>query len=115
VNVLIAQVDANGVAKLADYGIIGVLFLATLWTLKIVSFRYSEVLVAGRVEARGDLTEERKSRQAHEQQMSTLLGELVKQATEQKEALEQTMQVNQKMMQSLEGILAELQRLKGTK
>lgn len=103
---LIGEVDSLGIAKLLDYGVIGLFCFLLITAFRTTSATKDQQMVEWRKEVRADLQEERKSRQDHETQMTKLLGELVTQAREQREALDRT-------TETLEGILIELRRLKG--
>jgi hypothetical protein len=95
---LLAQSPPTGIDKLYEFGAIGVMLALAVYGLIIVWRQNTSNLVDWRVEARADLKEERLARQAHEQAMTKLLGELVGSVADIKEALQI--------------VLAELKRLK---
>jgi hypothetical protein len=82
------QAATGGIDKLYEFGAIGVMLALAVYGLIIVWRQNTSNLVDWRVEARADLKEERLSRQAHEQAMTKLLGELVASIADIKEGMQ---------------------------
>lgn len=109
--------EIAGVSQLAQFGLAGVMLMLMIYAVIAIWRQNTTNLVDWRVEARADLKEERTSRQAHEAAMTKLLGELVAQATEQKNAMSDIREAMDRTAQAITRMLEELKRVQaiGTK
>jgi len=112
---LMGQADGIGLSRLSEYGLVGVMLALALYALIAVWKQNTSNLVDWRVEARTDLQEERKSRQAHEMQVTKLLGELIVQATEQREAMAEIKEAMARNVEAMNRIIDQMSRIAGAK
>jgi hypothetical protein len=94
------QGEFAGLTELSKFGLSGTIIAVAIYAVVYVWRSDRSSLVDWRVEARGDLKEEREARRAHETAMTKLLTELVASVADIKEGMQ--------------GLLEEIRRLKET-
>lgn len=109
--ILVGQTELNGISQLSQFGLAGVMLMLMIYAVIAIWRQNTSNLVDWRVEARADLKEERTSRQNHESAMTKLLGELVQQATEQKNAMADIREAMDRTAQAMSRMLDELKRV----